>query len=164
MVHYILLLLLFCFHNIQAQQLFVNEVCASNDSVLVDSNANYSDWIELYNASNQSLNLEGYFLSDNTNEPEKWKFPANVSIPPLGHLLVWASAENTLIGGVQVHTNFQIDAVKESIVLSAPDTSLIDQLTIALVPTDKSYGRQPDGSSNWYFFTPWMVLFRISII
>jgi hypothetical protein len=47
-------------------QLYINEFMASNSSVITDPDFDESaDWIELYNASPFSVDLGGYFLTDN---------------------------------------------------------------------------------------------------
>ncbi len=149
---HIYLILLFPINIILGQQIFINEVCTANDTVALDSNYNYSDWIEIYNASNVDLDISGYFLSDNDNKPEKWQFPANVVVPANGYLIVWASEDNQLVNGTEPHTNFKLESSGEELLLSAPDTSIVDQLVIPPLETDKSYGRQPDGSNAWYIF------------
>jgi hypothetical protein len=51
-----------------------------------------------------------------------------------------------------LHTNFKIDADGETITLTKPDKTIIDQVESGNIPTDVSCGRQPDGSVNFYFF------------
>jgi hypothetical protein len=148
----VLLILLLPLNMVFCQQIFINEVCTSNDTVVLDSNYNYSDWIEIYNATNNDFDIGGYFLSDNDNKPEKWQFPANLIVPANGFLLVWASEDNMMVNGVEPHTNFKLESDGENLLLSAPDTSLVEQLTIPAIGTDKSFGRQPDGSNAWYTF------------
>ncbi len=134
------------------QQIFINEVCTSNDTVVLDSNYNYSDWIEIYNATNNDFDISGYFLSDNDNKPEKWQFPANMVVPANGYLMVWASEDNQLVNGTEPHTNFKLSSSGEDVILSGPDTSVIDQILVPTLLTDKSYGRQPDGSNALHVF------------
>ena len=47
----------------------INEVCTQNKSCLADSYGEYSDWIELYNAGNETADLTGCGLSDDAAEP-----------------------------------------------------------------------------------------------
>ena len=49
--------------------LVINELMASNDAAIADDAGEYDDWIELYNNSNQSIDLSGYFLSDESETP-----------------------------------------------------------------------------------------------
>lgn len=79
--------------NLPAQTLVINEFMASNSSTITDEDGEYSDWIELYNAGSASVNLQGYGLSDNANNPFKWVFP-DVTIAQGQHLLIWASGKN----------------------------------------------------------------------
>ena len=73
-----------------SQALQINEVVSSNSSIFFDEDGDTPDWIEIYNTSNNSINLKGYGLSDNLSEKFKWKFP-DFSIGANDFLLVMAS-------------------------------------------------------------------------
>ena len=45
----------------------INEIMASNDFTAVDEFGEFDDWIEIYNKGNESINLSGYYLSDDLN-------------------------------------------------------------------------------------------------
>ncbi|MEZ5083038.1 MAG: CotH kinase family protein [Bacteroidales bacterium] len=77
-------------------QIVINEICPRNASVISDDDKEPSDWIELYNASDESVNLVNYYLSDNLSNPEKWKFP-EVILPPDSFLLIFASGNDRKI-------------------------------------------------------------------
>lgn len=77
----------------RTQSVVINEVLASNGTVLADEDGEYEDWIELYNPTTAPIDLDGYTLTDNPNNPQKWTFPA-VTIQPQGFLLVWASGKD----------------------------------------------------------------------
>ena len=65
--------LFFVTGNFNAQSLFINEFMASNVTStpeIVDFDA-YSDWIEIYNDSTASINIGGYYLTDNLKSPIK---------------------------------------------------------------------------------------------
>ncbi len=51
-----------------------------------------------------------------------------------------------------LHTNFKISASGEVISLYDATGRLLDQIALGNMPTDVSFGRQPDGSSNWLYF------------
>ena len=76
-----------------AQNLFINEVQSSNVSTIYDHTGDTPDWIEIYNVSSSSVNLEGYGLSDVDSLPLKWTFPSTI-LGPNSHLLVYASGLN----------------------------------------------------------------------
>ena len=75
---------------VYSQNLLINEVQSSNTSTIYDHTGDTPDWIEIYNADDQAINLENYGLSDKSDNPFKWVFPS-VTISPAGHLLVFAS-------------------------------------------------------------------------
>ncbi|MDP7036896.1 MAG: CotH kinase family protein, partial [Candidatus Marinimicrobia bacterium] len=78
---------------ISAQNIYINELMSSNNSTLYDESGNSSDWIELYNAGDIEIDLTGFGLSDDINDPFKWVFP-EVIVNPQSFLIVFASGED----------------------------------------------------------------------
>ena len=74
-------------------QVVINEIMSSNSTTFYDSYGDTPDWVELYNNGNADVNLSGYGLSDNMEEPFKWTFP-NVTIAPDSYLLILASGND----------------------------------------------------------------------
>jgi len=74
-------------------QIKINEVMSSNSSVLMDEDGDYPDWIELYNPDDAALNLDGYSLTDNIDDPRKWIFP-EIVIEPKKYLITFASGKD----------------------------------------------------------------------
>jgi hypothetical protein len=74
-------------------QIRINEVMSSNSSTLMDEDGEYPDWIELYNSGNAALNLNGYSLTDNIEDPRKWIFP-EIVIEPHKYLITFASGKD----------------------------------------------------------------------
>lgn len=134
-------------------QLTINEVLSSNDSSEQDEDGDYSDWVEIWNSGAEAVDLTGWGLSDSASNSFKWTFGA-VTIQPGEFLVVWASSKNrpAVTNGNQLHTSFAISAGGEEIVLTRPDGTLIDRFEPIAIPTDFSYGRQPDGTGPWKYF------------
>lgn len=132
-------------------QVVINEIMSSNSFTISDEDGEFADWIELYNTSENEVNLLGYGLSDNENNPFKWVLP-NVTIAPKGFLLIWASGKDRKNINQPLHTNYSISAAGEEILLSHPEGFVIDEIPPMAIPTDVSYGRQPDGTENLVFF------------
>jgi hypothetical protein len=80
-----------------AQEIVISEVMSSNSTTVADGQAEYHDWIELYNASDKVINLAGYSLSDDPDNPRKWTFE-DFDFPPRSFLLVWASGQDIQAG------------------------------------------------------------------
>lgn len=89
----ILTIFFFCLLSGYSQNLTINEVMSSNDSVLFDEDGDTPDWIELYNADTEEINMEGYGISDDPANLFKWIFPGKI-IAPDEHLIICASSKN----------------------------------------------------------------------
>lgn len=101
--HFFVLLLFLCF-GIQLQaQVVINEVVSSNNSGIRDENGEYTDWIELYNTSNNSINLEGYAINDDLIDTVGWVFPS-LELAPGNHLLLYASGKDRRNMGLHAKT------------------------------------------------------------
>jgi hypothetical protein len=134
------------------QTIAINEVMSSNATIIADEDGDFEDWVELYNFSGIAINLEGYGLSDSYANPFKWVFPS-ITISPGQYLLIWTSGKNRINPEAPLHTNFSISAAGEEIILTDPSGSLIDGMDPTAVPTDFSYGKFPNGTGEWRFFT-----------
>jgi hypothetical protein len=134
-----------------AQALKVNEIMATNNTYLSDLN-NYGDWVEIYNPSNQEVDIAGYYVTDDYTVPTKYQIPiGNPSsiIAPGGYKIIWAddSTQN-------LHANFKISSNGERFALVASDgVTFIDSISFGPQTADVSYGRTSDGSDSWTFFT-----------
>jgi len=131
---------------INAQQLVINEIMSSNATTIQDEDGDYSDWIEFFNTGRNAVNLGGYAISDDPEEPEKWIFPS-ITLHPGEFLLVFASDKNRL-DTTELHTNFKIKNEGEDLILSNPEGEVIDHFDPVVLATDVSFGRYPDGSDN----------------
>lgn len=74
-------------------QVVINEGSNRNFNQLLDEDGDNPDWIELFNKSDQMVNLNGWFLSDNIDMPAKWEFP-NFKIEPGAFRLIYLSGKN----------------------------------------------------------------------
>ena len=132
--------------------LFINEFMANNSSTICDENGDFDDWIEIYNANDVAVNMEGIFLTDDPQTPDKWQFP-QVEIPAGGHLIVWADNE---VEEGPLHANFKLNNQGEYIGLYNRSGILAtDEIEFGAQQEDVSFGRRPDGSVSWQFlYTP----------
>jgi hypothetical protein len=134
------------FHQIPVVSgLVINEIMAGNFSAVADQDGEYDDWVELYNGNNYSINLDGYYLSDNENEPTKWSFP-NVTIAPNDYLIIWCDTA----GGAQagLHTTYRLSGDQEEVYLSDEFAITIDAVHYVNMPTDQGYARVPNGTGT----------------
>ena len=99
-----------------ASDLYISEFVAANDSVLVDEDGDSSDFLEIYNGGTEDVSLEGWYLTDDADELDKWAFPDEV-LSAGEFLLVFASDKDRSIAGEQLHTNFRLSADGEYLAL-----------------------------------------------
>jgi hypothetical protein len=130
----------------------INEVMAMNTKTLTDENNEYVDWIELYNAGDIPVNLAGFGLSDREESPFRWVFPA-VTMQPKSHLVVYASGKDRAVSGRNLHTNFSLSSKGETLVLTSPESGMVDRLATGMQSPGLSVGRYPDGAGERFFFT-----------
>lgn len=131
--------------------LVINEFLTINTIILPDSAGDYDDWMEIYNPASEAIPLTGLYLTDDFTRPTRWAFP-DTTIVPGGFVIVWC--DNEPIEG-WMHSTFKLSGDGEQIGLYDRDgTTIIDAITYGAQQADISYGRWPDGSSNWFFCTP----------
>ncbi|MBI9071220.1 MAG: CotH kinase family protein [Melioribacteraceae bacterium] len=128
--------------------LIINEFLAQNTSFGKDEAGEFDDWLELYNSADSSINLKGYYLTDNPDNLRKWKFPtSDIILDPGFVLIVWCDEDGSQ---GELHANFKLSAGGEFIALVKNDgATILDSLTFGEQTEDVSMARLPDGSENW---------------
>jgi hypothetical protein len=89
---YLFGLLIVSIYNTTAQTVRINEVVSSN-SVYTDEDGDASDWLEIHNFGTEDVSINGWTLSDDTNNLAKWPFP-NITLSPDQYMLLWASSKD----------------------------------------------------------------------
>jgi hypothetical protein len=133
------------------QGLVINEFMASNQMTLEDPDEpdEFPDWIELYNGTSGTIDLEGMYMTDKFQDLTKWQIGAGVSIEPGQYLIFYADDDGTQ--GVY-HTNYQLSRSGEAIVLVDSDgKTIIDSILFDDQFEDVSFGRFPDGNDSWSY-------------
>lgn len=142
-------LFLLSLHSVFGQYIVINEFMSSNETTIQDSDGDYSDWIELFNKGDIAVNLNGFMITDDTLQPDKWIFPEMI-FQPKSFLLIFAS-EKDRIDTTELHTNFKIQACGEYLLLSDSNGEKIDRIEPVQLSVDFTYGRFPDGENNLTF-------------
>ncbi len=141
-------------YSLQAQVIYINEICASNYISFADSTGDHGDWIELFNASGLPVDVGGMYLTDDWQMLTKFQisslFPSITTISPGGHLIFWF--DNKSYKGI-THVNASLKSNGEQVGLTASDgVTVIDSVTYPAQLYDISYGRITDGAGPWSFF------------
>ena len=120
----------------------------SSNSLFIDDDGDYNDWIELYNASSETISLKSWYISDDKDDIKKWKFP-NRQIKAGEYFLIFASNKDK--NSKFVHTNFKISSKGETIYLSNQNGELIDEIQIPKLLTNISYGISIENNDKVYY-------------
>jgi len=107
-----------------ADDVVISELMAINNGEIRDEDGDTPDFVELYNAGDEDCDLDGWFLTDDPLNLQKWSFPA-VTIEPGGFLVVFCSDKDRRDPGSQLHTNFKLSSLGELIALVRPDGETI---------------------------------------
>lgn len=135
--------------NASAGDLVINEVMASNlTTQLNPDNSDFVDWIELYNKGSNAINLKGIYVTDDLSDPFKWQLNEDFTLLPNEYCIIWADGLDH-----ENHASFKLSAGGEQVGLFYHDGSIIDTLTFGVQRNDVSFGRYPDGDTQWHYFT-----------
>ena len=127
--------------------LFINEFMADNERTITDENGVYSDWIEIFNGDDADVYLGDLYLTDNFNNPGKWRMP-DMTLSAGAFLLIWA--DGTATPGSR-HASFKLDKDGEEIGIYSAALLVIDTLSFGLQHEDVSMGRSRDGADEIVF-------------
>lgn len=124
------------------RSLLINEVCAENLTGLTDAEGNTPDWIELLNVSGADVDLAGWGLSDDPDDPYKWTFPDGTVLSGGANniLLLYADGIGELDAAGRLHTGFRLARSGETLVLTDPAGNTVDTLDMPEQEYDLSYG------------------------
>ena len=134
----------------------ISEILAINDTGLQDEEGDREDWIEIANHDVEPTSIDGWYLTDDEDDPTKWRIPA-VSLEPGEHRVIFASGKDRVDPDSQLHANFKLSGNGEFLALIKPDgTTISDSFTPEFPPQsgDQSYGLGPDGVTTGFFSIP----------
>lgn len=136
----------------------INEIVAAN-TLIVDEYSEKDDYIELYNADDEDVNIAGWYLSDTKADILQVQIPdtdsEKTTIPAKGRVIIWADGQPQQ--GV-LHVSFKLGKEGESVILSKwkSDTEIVivDEVNFPALDDNMSYSRHPDGSAVWVIQEP----------
>lgn len=134
--------------------IMINEVSAAND-IYINDYQKKADCFELYNTTDEDIDIAGMYLSDKITNPKKMQVVAaskgaySTVVPAHGYLIVWADKKASL---TQLHASFKLDADSGCVIITAADESWADTLTYCKHSAQQTVGLYPDGGSVAYVF------------
>ena len=129
----------------------ITEFLAANSNGLLDDNSETSDWIEIYNAGTSTGNLNGFTLTDDASQPDKYTLPSR-NLAPGQFLIVFANTDATPATGIFLYTDFRLSAGGEYLGLFDPAGNVVSEFGVngsdyPAQSDDVSYGVEFSGSN-----------------
>lgn len=124
----------------------ISEVLAGNSFSTVNSYGEYSDFAEIHNVSDQTVDLSGWFLSDSKGEPAKWAFPA-ILLEPDAYIAVYLSGGQS--SDTELHASFSLNEEEELILFNGKENKYCSFSLPDVVIRDIS-----NGSNGAYYRFP----------
>lgn len=132
----------------------INEYMTDNKSVIYDCEGDYNDWVELYNLSDETVDLSGYMLTDDPLKTDKWAFPEGTLLEAGEYLMVFCSGKDKIDASGRMHTSFRLGSDDAKIMLFSPQDKLCTECEIVFIPDNSSYGYVTDSDIQAYFSKP----------
>ena len=128
------------------RNIVINEVMPANVSYIFDHSYNYGAWVELFNASEETIDLAGYSISDEADSPRKFVFPENMGKIAPGEFKIIFFDNNDLDTR---HANFKLDCEGATLYLFSGEGTLISSVEYGYAYPNLSYARETDGTGSW---------------
>ena len=126
--------------------LVVSEIVSSNKRSLTDSELGTPDWIELYNAGTEAIDLTGYGVSDNLRKLHKFVFPEGSVIGPDEYLILYATSPEEGKAEDKLCTNFGLSKSGDYLFITDAFFGVVAQIEVPALYTDVSYALKADGT------------------
>lgn len=123
----------------------INEVCANSFVTAPLRWRENIDWIELYNASEETISLKDWTMSDDEGDVEKFTLP-DIEVEPGAYRIIYATGEGYVDSNVFL--NFRLSA-GENLYLYNDKKQMVDCVTIPSIKQDTSYARITDAGIDW---------------
>ena len=125
-----------------AADILMTEFMAVNKGTLADEAAEFDDWVELFNATDEPVDIAGFYLSDDPDDATLWQIPpapnGETIIPPEDYLIVWS--DNDSDQGA-LHGPFKLASEGGVVSLSDPSGAAIDSIAYPAQHPDIAFGR-----------------------
>jgi hypothetical protein len=149
-------------------RVYINELMSSNNLDYEDDYGKTPDWIELYNAGDEDVDLEGYYMGDSARHRLEQRLQAGVVVPARGFRILWADdfafdvyqpdggLEHYLPAG---HLGFALSGDGEAVWLTDPNGYVLSYTEFGAFPladagnAQAAWARFPDGTGEFEWCT-----------
>lgn len=128
----------------------INEVMVVNESNFEDDYGQKGAWVELFNSNFAPLKIESVFLTTDPSNPKMYPVPLGderTKIEKRQHVIFWADGKPSR---GTFHTSFTLNPDQPNWigVYDADGITLIDSITVPVLPADATFARKVDGEGS----------------
>ena len=127
------------------QDLQISELMSSNSSYLPGPYKNTTDWVELYNAGNTTIDLSQYYLTDSSNLT-KYPLPSK-TLAPGKYIVILLSESGKNLRAGYASLPFNLSATGDQLYLTKGN-AVVDHVVIPELSGNDAWGR-PKGKSTF---------------
>lgn len=128
----------------------ITEVMQSNFGGVLDYYNEFPDsWVEIHNSGDESIDLDGYAISEINNLDSAYVIPESFVVPADGYFLIYCDKEN-----LKQHTHFRLNSDKPGALYLWDDQGvLLDSMHYPeMISPEVSWGRLPDNPDSLSHF------------
>ncbi|MBR4291901.1 MAG: lamin tail domain-containing protein [Oscillospiraceae bacterium] len=118
----------------------ISEVMSANRSTVVSSAGELCDWIELYNAGNEDVLLNGLYLSNDASDRMKWMLP-DITLCAGERTVIKCSGSDAPVS----EADFSLPREGCTVILSGAAGNVIDQVDVPRLGEDRTWALQSNG-------------------
>lgn len=132
--------------------IYINEYSPNSTQTLMDDEGEFVAWVEIYNSTDKEINLNGFSLTDDALDKQKWVFP-DYKIAAGGYGVVYLSGKDKAYdGGKTIHSTFKLNGKEESLQFYSQTGHLVDQCEVYEIFSNLSCGRVRENPEKFAFF------------
>ena len=126
--------------------LVINELMAANLGTVMSPATNFDSWIELYNPTDEPVELSGLWLSDDPGNPQRWQLPAGMgSVPAKGYKVVWLGSNNIKSD----QAPFKLNCDGGTVLLTDAGGNEVCRADYPKAMSRTAWARTEDGGTQW---------------
>ena len=127
--------------------LCINEIMQSNVNAVFEEMDFPDSWIELYNPTENDININRYCISPTSNYEDGYQIEADEVVPIGGYTLIWLDKK-----AEGKHMGFRLNSDKAGeLFLFNERGELLDSISYPAMPAPNiAYARDTDGAKTWH--------------
>ena len=134
-------------------KLVINEIQVGNIDQYIDYSYNYGAWVEFYNPTPQNILLDGFYVTDDKEDPTKFQLPTGTGVVKSGGYKAiffdHNAADGTFGDTAYKQVRFKLQNDGGTIYLFDKDGTKIASADYPELITRCSWARTQDGGNEW---------------